>query len=181
MYGLLAGAIIWPILHYGGQIRSTHRWLIYIVVRESPYISSGLGRLSRCRPCANDKITSETYGSALSSLVIFFDRTSLEAPYTRGCALWEGKIPHFNKWHYRISHHTCVNVLVPEKLFFSKNCFFRKTVFSQWYLFCFSHLYFRNDLYFQLYFQLYEQESVFSQRYLFDKHVQTWSKCWTCR
>ena len=49
------------------ETRPTQHLLIRMSVRESPHISSCIARLvSRWRVGANDKITSDTYGSALS-------------------------------------------------------------------------------------------------------------------
>ena len=48
------------------EVRTTQHLLVSISDRESPHISSGLGRVSRWRVGAIDKITSDTYGSVLS-------------------------------------------------------------------------------------------------------------------
>ena len=60
------------------EVITTQRWLTIISVLESPHISFGLARLlSRWRVDANDKITSDTYRSALSPCALIFEPSEL--------------------------------------------------------------------------------------------------------
>ena len=45
-----------------------------ISVRESPHISSGLSRVNWWRVGANDRITSDTYGSALATFLLYYNQ-----------------------------------------------------------------------------------------------------------